>query len=295
MKRAVVTGSTGFIGRHFVDRLVRDGFDVDCCDTDNPWPHATDCRDFFRASHTRYDLAVHAAAIVGGRAKIDGEPLAIADNLSIDSAAFQWAALTRPHRFVYFSSSAAYPVWLQTASLHRLSERDINMSRPEEPDSMYGWAKLTGERLATVARDAGVDVRVFRPFSGYGTTQSLDYPVPSFIARAVCHDNPFTIWGDGGQVRDWIHVDDIVNAVLASIDIPDPGPVNLCTGTGTSFNQLANMVCDHTPTIRHLLDAPVGVRYRVGDPTLLNTFYKPQVPLQEGVDRALHHHLLADR
>jgi nucleoside-diphosphate-sugar epimerase len=293
-KRALVTGSSGFIGSHFVDRLIRDGFDIDCCDTANPWPHGTDCRDLFRATTVRYDLVVHCAAIVGGRARIDGQPLAVAENLSIDTAALQWAAKTRPHHFVYFSSSAAYPVDLQTGPGRRLAETDIRLDGPRLPDQMYGWAKLTGEHLAALAAETGVRVHVFRPFSGYGTDQSLDYPFPSFIDRAVHHEDPFTVWGDGQRTRDWIHVDDILDAVLAAIDTDIPGPVNLCTGIGTTFDELAGMVCDHTPTIRHFPDAPTGVRHRVGDPRLLHTFYTPQVTLREGVDRALHHHL-ADR
>jgi nucleoside-diphosphate-sugar epimerase len=301
VKRAMVTGSAGFVGRHIVDRLVADGFDVSLCDLGYPWPNSIDCRTVFAEDTTRYDLVVHCAAVVGGRAKIDGEPLAIADNLSIDAAAMQWALRTRPHHFIYFSSSAAYPVYLQNAkpksggeaylNPRKLVESDIDHKLPELADQTYGLCKLVGERLAAIVNAEGVPVHVFRPFSGYGADQSADeYPFPSFIDRAVRKERPFTIWGTGDAVRDWVHVDDIVNAVMCAVNGDILGPVNLCTGIPTTFNDLARTVCGaagYTPLYDRKLGAPTGVAYRVGDPTLLNTFYTPQITLQEGIERAL--------
>ena len=148
-----------------------------------------DARDDFEGTPgrpARYGArGIHAAAIVGGRAKIDGNPLALAVNLELDAAMFQWALRTRPGRVVYLSSSAAYPVGLQGTRDHRpLLEGDIQVDDfwPVfgTPDALYGWAKLTGERLAALARAEGVPVSVVRPFSGYSHDQSEDYPFPAF-------------------------------------------------------------------------------------------------------------------
>jgi nucleoside-diphosphate-sugar epimerase len=133
-------------------------------------------------------------------------------------------------------------------------------------------------------------VHVFRPFSGYGSDQSSDYPFGAFIDRALSRQDPFEVWGDGEQVRDWIHVDDIVRAVFAGIDQDFRGPVNLCTGRPMSFNELARIVTEaagYEPAIKHLPAAPQGVRYRVGDSALMRTIYQPTVSLEEGVQRAL--------
>ena len=62
-------------------------------------------------------------------------------------------------------------------------ESDINLNNIKSPDYTYGWAKLSGEYLAMFAKQYGKKVHVFRPFSGYGETQDLDYPFPSFIKR----------------------------------------------------------------------------------------------------------------
>lgn len=98
------------------------------------------------------------------------------------------------------------------------------------------------------------------------------------------------MWGDGDQCRDFIHVDDIVGAVLAAVEHDIRGPVNLGTGRATSFNDLAGMVmaaAGYTTAIRHLDAEPVGAFYRVADPSRLLEFYVPKVSLEEGIARAL--------
>lgn len=286
--KVLITGSAGFVGRHFARAL--DGHDLTLVDIAD----GCDVRDFFRTDRTRFDVVIHLAAVVGGRAQIEGAPLSLAVDLAIDADLFTWALNAHPRRIVYYSSSAAYPIDLQNdlARSRRLAEADLKLTgNIGNPDLTYGWAKLTGEQLAHHAEQEGLRVHVFRPFSGYGEDQDLAYPFPSFIRRAARKDDPFTIWGDGEQVRDWIHIDDIVAATLAAVEQDVPGPVNLCTGRDTSFNELAALVCEqagYKPSLRHILDAPRGVAYRVGDPTKLNSFYTPKVTLEDGVSRALN-------
>lgn len=280
--KILITGSDGFVGRHFQAALAE--HDLTLIDIKS----GTDARDFFRRDDTRYDLVIHLAAVVGGRLKIEGEPLSVAVDLSIDAEMFGWALRTKPGRIVYFSSSAAYPIGLQVrGSKHRLAESDIDLSDARSPDLTYGWSKLTGEILASHAEAAGVRVHVFRPFSGYGADQDLDYPFPSFVARASRGDDPFEVWGDGQQVRDWIHIDDIVGGVLAAIDADIPGPVNLGHGRATSFDELARLVAGDGVRIDHKVAAPTGVQYRVCDPTKMLSFYRPKISLEQGIEEAL--------
>lgn len=284
--KVLITGDAGFVGRHFRTYLEAQGAEIVGIDIVN----GIDARDFFKTNDDHFDLVIHLAAVVGGRKLIEGSPLSLAVDLSIDAEMFGWAMRTRPTRIVYFSSSAAYPTELQRLEDKRqLQESDIDLDRIATPDLSYGWAKLTGEMLAKHARAAGLKVSIFRPFSGYGEDQALDYPFPSFIARAKGLNDPFDIWGDGKQTRDFIHIDDIVEAVFAAI-ANDIEVVNLCTGRATSFNDLAQIVADiagYKPTLRHLTAEPVGVSYRVGDPTLMLSFYTPKISLEEGIARSL--------
>lgn len=286
MKTALVTGGAGFIGRHLCGALLLAGYAVRSVDGKQ------DARDVFRRENGTYDLVAHCAAVGADRASIDRSPLALAANLELDAGLFGWAARQKPGRVVYLSSSAAYPVSLQDGSVpRRLRESDINPGCPEQPDGIYGWAKLTGERLAALTRDAGVPVTVVRPFSGYGESQnSARFPFPALAQRARRHEDPFTIWGTGRQVRDWIHVDDIVAAVMTMVSEGIDGPVNLGTGHGTSMLELATMMCaaaGYSPRFEPQPAAPSGVACRVADITRMSEFYRPKITLAEGVKRAI--------
>lgn len=139
--RVLLTGDCGFVGRHLAVAMKERGWDVTGIDL----RLGDDALDFFRTDNQRYDLAIHCAAIVGGRASIDGSPLGVATNLALDAWYMRWLIRTGTPRAVYFSSSAAYPVALQQPGpVRRLYEEDINLAYMQEPDATYGWAKLTG-------------------------------------------------------------------------------------------------------------------------------------------------------
>jgi nucleoside-diphosphate-sugar epimerase len=291
--RALVTGSAGFVGRHLEAELLRRGWSVYVCDLDD-YAGGIDAHDIFRTSTEQYDLVVHAAATAPHRAAIDGQPMNLALDLALDAAMFEWAVRTRQRRVLYLSSSAAYPVDLQNdfATARELQEDMIRWDRYNvgAPDASYGWVKLTGERMAAAAAQAGLAVHVVRPFSGYGSDQGESWPFGAFAARARRREDPFTIWGDGRQVRDWIHIDDVVAGALAVVDVDVREPVNLCTGVGTSMRELAELVCagaGYEPAFVLREDAPAGVAYRVGDPSRLFEIYRPKVSLAEGVERAM--------
>lgn len=291
--RVLITGHAGFVGRHFWQVLDTPDNELHGADI----KLGMDCRRIFACDDRRFDLVLHCAAVVGGRAMIDGEPLAVATDLAIDSDLFQWALRTRPGRIVYFSSSAAYPTRLQGPVHHRrLVECDVDLTDVDQPDAVYGWVKLTGEMLAAHARAEGLDVTVVRPFSGYGPDQDLTYPFPSFIRRATTGAAPFQVWGDGRQVRDWIHIDDVVGSVLALVAAGVDGPVNLCTGRATSMDDLAAMTmaaAGHRAPLEHLVGAPAGVQWRVGDPAGMLRWYEPRWSLESGVADAVDRARLA--
>ena len=287
--KVLVTGSSGFVGRHFANYYNANGDEVVGVDI----KEGDDCRDFFKDSDVQFDVVIHCAAVVGGRTMIEGSPFQLAaEDLSIDADMWRWAIRTRPGKIVYFSSSAAYPIELQErgAVEHNLHEWDIDYTKPRVPDATYGWVKLMGEMMAAEARKTGLKVFVFRPFSGYGSDQDLDYPFPSIMRRAVRREDPLVVWSDA--VRDFIHIDNIVLGVVYALEY-DLGydALNLCTGVGVSFPQLARMAANavgYDPKIQILEGKPKGVHRRVGNPGQSGFLIRHQISVADGVKRVIN-------
>lgn len=300
--KVLVTGLAGFIGRHFAERLLADGHQVTGVDIRGPvqlecHQIIDDIRRYVQIeSPDRFDLVIHCAANVGGRLNIDGDPMGVATNLALDSMLFNWICKAKKKpRLIYFSSSAIYPPELQTRGKHcALAENlvDFKVTRFALPETTYGFAKFAGEYLAQWAvEQCGAEIAVYRPFGGYGEDQDLTYPFPSIIQRVFKREDPIVVWGSGDQHRDFIHVDDIVDAVLRTYEQRlNASPLNLGTGNGISFRRLAELVCivaGHHAKIVADVTKPEGVFYRVADTYQIDQWYKPKISLAEGIERAL--------
>jgi nucleoside-diphosphate-sugar epimerase len=243
----------------------------------------------------RFSDVFHFAAIVGGRAKIDGDPMMVALDLSIDAEFFYWAVRHKPERVMYPSSSAAYPVNLQAEEgFVALAESDIDWKGGNlgQPDMTYGWSKLTGEYLAQIAAQYyDLHVASVRPFSGYGEDQDLSYPIPAIAARAAAKEDPFEVWGTGKQGRDFVHIDDCVDCMMFALDhISDGRAINIGSGKITSFLEIIDLFAEfagYEPTIKPLLHKPVGVHARHAnmDYVFNELGWQPKISLREGMKR----------
>lgn len=320
MKKILITGGAGFVGRRFCRRFLDAGDEVHCIDPivadtggldpSAGWPlfsprdyktfyfERKDCRQWFREnSATEFDYVVHLAAMVGGRAMIENRPLAVADDLAIDAEYWQWAEGARPAKTLCFSSSAAYPIKYQRDGDYRLLTEDMIAFDDDigMPDMSYGWAKLTCEYLARLAYEKhGLKSVCYRPFSGYGEDQDDTYPFPSIVKRAIAQRGQpvLSVWGTGEQMRDFIHIEDCVDGALATMDrIDDGDALNLSTGVYTSFRQFARMAAEsvgYSPEVVGMSDKPSGVFARGGDTAKQAAFgFRAKITFDAGIRMAL--------
>lgn len=308
---ALVTGGCGFVGRHLVQRLLDLGQEVWVVDNLFAGIHPfrwhdrvyvpqnmtfieEDVREFFkRTGIPNFDYVFHLAAVVGGRVKIDEEPMVVASDMAIDSDFFNWVVEARPGKTLYASSSAAYPISLQREGYSRaLKENDIDFGGVlGQPDMTYGFAKLSGEYLATLAaRKYGLSVVCVRPFSGYGEDQDEAYPIPAIAARAARREAPLHIWGPGTQGRDFVHIEDCIDLMLLAVErISDGSAINIGSGKVTTFYEVAEIfarVAGYSPRIVALGDRPTGVHTRYADITRARALgWEPRIGLEEGFRR----------
>jgi len=323
MRKILITGGAGFVGRHFCQYFLAHGDEVHCVDPIVPltggidpqagWPlfepreyphfhfHKEDCRLWFRrVTGGDFDYAFHLAAMVGGRDMIENNPLAVADDLSIDSSYWQWARVAKPAKTICFSSSAAYPVKYQRPQGYQLLKEDMIEFSTDigMPDMTYGWAKLTHEYLARLAwQKHGLKSVTYRPFSGYGEDQDDAYPFPSICKRVLAHRAAKTInvWGTGDQMRDFIHITDCVRGVIGTMDkIDDGSAINLSTGIFTSFKQFVRTAARLTgfdPEVIGMSTKPEGVFARGGDTALQKKLgFTYSIDFEMGIKQALDYY-----
>lgn len=302
-KRVLVTGSSGFVGSVMVRKLLERGEEVLGIDIKPPTSGLNydfviaDVRDYFRDAREVFKEVYHFAAVVGGRANLEGNPLSVASDLAIDSDLFQWAIRTGQPKLVLFSSSAAYPISRQTKSFAEqyldvnLREDHIDLRAIKNADTMYGHVKMTLEMLAQLGEEKGVRCHIFRPFSGYGETQDLTYPFPNLI-RLAKEDKGMEIWSD--SIRDFIQIEDVCDAVLKAVELDIQGPTNLGTGVATKFSELARTM-DYLANgerafereVKVLSDKPAGVYRRVANPYKMLSFYHPRYSVEDGIQLSL--------
>jgi nucleoside-diphosphate-sugar epimerase len=305
----LVTGGASFIGSHLVDGLVERGAAVRVVDDlssghiENIKGHVNSGRvEFVRADLKEPGVAqkmvdgvgtvFHLAADHGGRGYVDLHQAACATNLMLDGLVFDAAWRAKVEKIVFASSGCVYPTELQTDPGQIVYLKEALVGPPFDADKMYGWAKLMGEMtLRAYGTDRGMKAASCRYFTVYGDRGHENHAVIAMIARAFLGQNPFEVWGNGEQIRNWTHVSDIVEGtILAAEKIDDGTAINLGTMERTRVIDAVHEVLKYTghrAEIKFLLDMPTGPLNRVADNSLAKRLlgWEPKTKFVDGLRR----------
>lgn len=311
-KTVLVTGGASFIGSHLVDHLIERGArrvrvadDLSTGKLENLATAMASGKVEFRETDlsrpesafdatSGADVVFHLAAIHGGRGFIDRHGALCAKNVAIDHLAIDAARAASVERFVFASSACVYPASLQADSRRevRLSEDDVGP--PYDPDGVYGWAKLTTEKtLAAYHSEFGLRSALCRLFTVYGERCGESHAILAMIGRAFHRMDPFDVWGDGAQVRNWTYVRDVVRGlVLAAERIEDASAVNLGSETPIRILDAARIVLElsgHKALFRLRPEMPQGPANRVACARRARERlgWSPEVPFSEGLRRTI--------
>jgi UDP-glucose 4-epimerase len=303
--RILITGGAGFIGSHMADRLVRDGHDVVVIDNEatglssNVSPSAryikgdvTSLKQLEAAFNDRLDAVLHIAGQVSLIRSFNDPTLDLRTNVEGTINVLRLCIEQHVPRLLYASSMTVYG---HTAALPTPEDT------PCRPVSYYGITKHAAERYVhTTAERSDLDfdfqVTSFRMYNVYGPRQALDNPyqgVLGIFLGNILRGEPITIFGDGEQSRDFIHIDDVVEAWMRALGNPASygQVINLGSGRQTSIKQLADHVlgaCDEKrkgPAILHRPARPGEQRHVAADVArareMLN--WVPRVPFTDGL------------
>ena len=310
-KKVLVTGGASFIGSHLTDALVDKGAKLRVVDNlssgrlANIKSHIeSEQVDFVEADLTEPGVAqklvegiqivFHLAADHGGRGYVDLHQAACTTNLALDGMLFRACHELGVEKVVYASSGCVYPNHLQTDPGEILYLQEEMVGPPFDADNMYGWAKLMGEMtLQSFHQDWGLKSASCRYFTVYGERGHENHAVIAMIARAFIAQDPYVVWGNGEQIRNWTHVDDIVSGtILAAEKIDDGTAINLGTMERTRVIDAVHEVLSYTGhdgQIELHPEMPTGPMNRVADNALARRLldWSPQVNFVDGLHRTI--------
>jgi UDP-glucose 4-epimerase len=303
----LVTGGASFIGSHLVEELVDRGADVRVADdfssgTMENLAAVEDEIEVYEGSLKHWEFAdrasqdidrlFHLAADHGGRGYISNYPANCATNMALDNIVFETAVENGVEKITFASSACTYPTDIQQER-QRLREDMVSFDKRggAYADESYGWAKLMGElSLQSFHEQYGVDASAVRIFTAYGPRENETHAIVALIAKAYANQDPYQIWGDGEQTRNFTYVDDIVSALLlANEHITDGSAVNAGISEYISINEVAKAIFDsldwQPDEIDHMTDKPVGVRHRAADTTRAEELlgWEPEYSLADGM------------
>jgi nucleoside-diphosphate-sugar epimerase len=310
-KLVLVTGGASFIGSTLTDQLLARGAKVRIVDdltsghVNNIREHLGNGRvDFLhadlrepgvtRAAMHGVDTVFHLAADNGGRGYVDLHQAGPASNFFLDGLVFAEALRAEAKKIVFASSGCVYPNFLQSDIKKELYLTEDLTKGPNDADNTYGWAKLMGEfTLQAYAKEHGIGAASCRYFTVYGPRGVENHAVIAMIARAFLKLNPFEVWGDGTQIRNWTYIDDIVEGtILAGEKINDGTAINLGTMERIRVIDAAKMVCEitgHKADIKLLPNMPTGPLNRVADNSLAKKLlgWEPKILFKDGLKRTI--------
>jgi GDP-L-fucose synthase len=300
-KRVLVTGGTGFVGTHFVEELLRLGAQVRVPVHRRPLVVADPRIETVQADLTQLEdcrramrgvqYVFHAAGAVSAAAVTANNPMsAITQNLVLTAHCLEGAWLEGVERFQVFGSSTGYP-----AADHPIREDEM-WSGPTYPAYFgYGWMRRYLERISEfVVTKSAMKIALVRPSAVYGRHDNFDpitsHVIPALIRRAVEKQNPFVVWGSGDEVRDFLHVSDLVRGCLLMLEHHATcDPVNLGYGEAVTIRQVveailaaaghegAELIFDTTK--------PSTIPFRMVDTSKARSLFgfQPQVTLADGL------------
>ena len=299
--KVLVTGGAGFIGSHLALELLRRKYSVVVLDNLCSGKIANlkeinkktgfefiegDIRgeSKLKAAFKGVDAVIHLAALIDITASVTNPALTNDVNVTGTLNVLREAAKNKVKRFVFASSTAVYG---DSKTL------PINEKVIVDPISPYAASKLAGEAYCRAFTGSyGLSTVVLRFFNVYGP-RSENSPYCGVITKFLQQANKgeaINIYGDGKQTRDFIHVKDIVESLILSLEAQDVDgeTFNICTGIPTSINDLARSVQVVTQKNLPITYAPARqgeIRFSYGDPSKAaeKLHFTAKVSLLEGL------------
>jgi len=300
-----VTGGAGFIGSHVTKSLLDKGHSVTVYDNlSHGYQKLVDRRANFVEGDVKeeevllrilpgHDAVIHMAGLIEVGESFKNPQDFFENNL------FGGIVLLNAMR----KSNVSKIIFSSTAAVYKPKERPLEEDDPKEPQNPYGATKLSFENfLAAYFNSYKLESISLRYFNAYGPDEHHrpeTHAIPNFI-QATLKKEPVPLYWQGEQIRDYIFIDDLVEAHVKALDLSGYHYLNLGTGQGTKTADLLKMIfelCGH--------EAPISdLGRREGDAPILVASYKkakevlgwePKTPLSAGLRKTIEYFAKFDK
>jgi GDP-L-fucose synthase len=298
-QRIVVTGGSGFLGRHLVQRLRSAGCDRVFVPRSAEFDLSQEEAVRRLLNQQRPEVVIHLAALVGGIGANRANPgTFLYKNLIMGTQLIEQSYRAGVAKFVMVGTICSYPKFTPVP----FKEEDLWNGYPEETNAPYGLAKkLLIVQLQSYRQQFGFNGINLLPVNLYGPGDNFDlqtsHVIPALIRKCVeareRGDRVLTVWGTGTPTREFLYVEDAARAIhLATERLEMSDPVNVGSGDEISIADLARLIAQKTGfrgEIRLDPSQPDGQPRRCLDTTRAKELFgfKTEVKLAEGLEHTI--------
>jgi GDP-L-fucose synthase len=299
--KMIILGSDGFVGKNLSNKLKSQGYCVDNINRSKiDLTNQKDVYDYF-INCKKNDIVFLAAALVGGiKANMENPYMFLMQNLKIQCNVLDACVKSKIKKMVFLGSSCIYP-----KNREILKEEDLLTGELEETNLGYSLAKISGLKICEFAnKQFGKNFISLQPSNLYGPGDCFDSNKSHVLSATIKKvieakekNEPIKIWGDGKPRREFLYIDDCVDAIIWSIkNIKNTETfLNVGSGEDISIIDLTKKVCDivdYHPEFIFDETKPNGMMKRLMDSSKINRLgWKSKTSLDDGIKKTVEYYL----
>jgi GDP-L-fucose synthase len=307
-KKVLVAGGAGLIGSRLIERLLSEGAQIRATIHRKDPNVVDDLIEYVRCDLRNRDECVKVtegiqyvfmcAANSSGAAAMTSDPMQhVTPNLLINTQLLEAAYFAKVEKTVFLSSTTGYP----PSGERKVKEDEMFNDEPYSKYYFTGWLKRFSEILCRMYGEKmakPMTTIVLRPTNVYGINDDFNFEtshvLPALIRKVVERWDPIEVWGDGNDIRDFIFVDDMIEAMIVAVEkLNGFSTLNIGLGKGHSVKELLAMILEidgySDAKVVYNSDKPTMIPIRIVDVTKANMDlgFEAKTSLREGLKKTI--------